>query len=400
MPARIDSYVAQTTGLLQFSGGGTQYVVQTTTGVLYLIYVDTGSDLIFKKSTDGGMTWSSGTAIFAGTIVALSVWYDRWSGIAAGKIHLAYTESGGSDVLYRSIDTESSDALATQTTIFNGTSSAAGGALSLTRTRGGNLLCRGCIDAGAEPFFIRSTDVGANWGSRNTTGLTAIATQDQYLMMPGFAADNQDALCIFWDASANAILRQVYDDSANTWSEASLASSMQDSLASGSFPHFAGAVDLTNSKIVLIAWNVVDFFNADLQCWTVDESAATAKTDVVTNSTDDQGLAAIGIDTDTGFWYAFYVGKSDGSETVGTAVNVYSKISKDSGSTWGSETLISNSARNVKWLCCTPRFVRPYAVAMHYDEASTIPEIRVSALVAAPHGIPGFLHSIEGGISA
>lgn len=400
MAKRADISVTQTAALLHFNGGGTNYLVQTPTGVLYCIYVDGASDVAYRKSTDNGVTWQEQVTVFTGTEVALSVWYDRWSGIAAGLIHLAYTESGGSDVLYRSIDTESSDTLSTETTIFNGASTATNGGLSITRARGGNLLCRGCIDAGTETFFSRSTDTGATWGSRNTTGTTTPASADQYYFCPSFSSDSQDALMLFWDASANAILAQAYDDSANSWTEGTLSSSMTDTAPATSFPHLALAVDLTNSKVLAIAWTAVDTANADLKffsiSWSGDTVTINTGTDVVTDSTDDQGLAALAIDNNRRHLYAFYTGKSDGSETVGTAVNVYYKVSTDAGSTWGAETLLTYKTYNIKWLTCTPLFILPFAVGFHNDAAGGIREIRVSAAI---RGAPSLgLHPIEFGV--
>lgn len=395
MPARIGSIVAQTTGLLQFSGGGTNYLVETTDGTLYLVYVDTGSDVAFRKSSDGGLSWGAPTVVFAGTVVALSVWFDRWSGIAAGLIHCAYTESGGSDTLYRTIDTASADALSTQTTIFAGTSSAAGGGLSITRSRGGNVYCKTTIDAGAEGGFYRLPNANVPNGAWDAarTNTEALATQDMFILVPGFAADNQDIMCIFWDVSANQISRYIYDDSANTWAETILSGTFTEQVAATSFPHFAAAVDLTNSQIVLLAWNAIDTANADLTCWTITESANTAKTDVVTNSTDDQGLCAITIDTVTGYWWAFYGGASGGAEDYLNAINLYCKVSKDSGTTWGPETKLTSVARDITWLVSNPRrlVIRPDVVAFHND--ITLDELMVNVSIQQPRSS----HQLIGG---
>src|SRR5688572_28466211 len=90
-----------------FNGAGTCPPVMTPSGVIYEIYVDSSNDVVFRKSTDGGATWSAATAIFAGTTTNLAVLYDRWSGIAADLIHVAYTESATDDTLYRTIDAAS-----------------------------------------------------------------------------------------------------------------------------------------------------------------------------------------------------------------------------------------------------------------------------------------------------
>lgn len=336
-------------------GGGTNYVVKTPGGVFYNVYIDNALTVGFRKSTDG-VSWSAHTNIFStGQATQISIWYDRWSGVDAGLIHCAYTDATSDDTFYRSIDTENSDTLGTQTIIFAGASTASGGALSIVRARGGNLYCKVTIDAGAEGGFFRSTDVGANWASR--TNAEALATTDQWILMPGWAADNQDIMCFFWDASADEISRYLHDDSGDAWAETSIAATMVDVTATTGFPHFSAAVDITNSRNLLVAWSAIDTANADLRCWHVTEDGITEVTNVVLNSTDDQGYCAIGIDTDTEDWYVYYGGKSDGAEGVSATLNVYYKKSTDDGATWGAETQITNSiTKSVLGIVNVPRF--------------------------------------------
>lgn len=384
MPRRADVLAAQSTGLVQFNGAGAQWLIQTPAGVLYLVYVDTGSDVAFKKSTNYGLTWSNPTVVFAGTTTAVAVWYDRWSDIAAGLIHIAYQESATDDTLYRTVNTESSDALSTQTVIFAGTSTATGGCLAITRARGGNVYCATMIDAGAEGGFFRLPNANVPsgaWDAARATVFEAI-TGDMVLLFPGFAADNQDIIAIFWDASANEISRKLYDDSANSWAETSIATSMADQVATTAFPHFDGFVDIANASITVAAWNGVDTANADLRCWIIDESNISEVSEVVLNGTDDQGLCAITLDTANNHWYCFYAGKSDGSETWGTSVNIYYKVSTDEGDNWGPETPLTNSARDTTWLIATPRWNTHFTVAFHNDIA--LDELMVSAPIAQP----------------
>ena len=357
MSHRADALLAQSNGTIQHSGAGTQYKIQTPSGVLYFIYADNLSDVSFRKSTDGGLTWSSPTKVFTGSVTALSAWYDRWSDIAAGLIHMAYTESGGDDTLYRTINTESSDALSTQTVIFAGGTTAGGGQLTIARARGGNVYCRTCIDAGAEGGFFRLPNANVPngaWDAARTIN-EALATTDQMILVPGWAADTNDMMAFFWDAGSDEISRQLYDDSANSWGETSIATSMVDQVATTAFPHFAAAVDIANSRNLLVAWSAVDTLNADLRCWYVTESAITEVTNVVLNSTDDQGLCGICIDLQTGYWIVVYGGQSDGSEQFLTSINIYYKVSKDSGTTWGAETLLTTQSGNFVWLTTVPR---------------------------------------------
>lgn len=367
-----------------FNGAGTIYSIRTVGGVNYQVFLNDQSDVVFRKSTNNGIGWSDQTSVFAGTCTALSVWYDRWSGISGGLIHIAWQESVTDDTLYRTINTESADALSTQTVIFAGATTAAGGHLSITRARGGNVYCKTCIDAGAEGGFFRLPNANVPsgaWDAARTIN-EALATQDQMILLPGFAADNQDLIGIFWDASANEVSRQIYDDSANSWAETSIATSMTDLVATTAFPNFAASVDLTNSRIVLVAWTVADTLNADLLCWTVTESAITATADVVTNSTDDQGLCAIAIDSDNADrWWVFYGGKTDGSETFQSNIGIYMKGTADAGSTWSPEVMASVETNNVRQLYTTPRCVDGRWGLVFYNDVNRDELVFIAPLV-------------------
>jgi hypothetical protein len=356
-----------------WSGAGTNYLVQANNGSLYCVYIDTASDVVFTKSSDG-ITWSNPTVVFAGTTTNLAIWYDRWSNVSGDLIHCAYTESATDDTLYRTINTASSDALSTQTSIFAGASTAAGGHLSITRAVGGNVYVKTVIDAGAEGGFYRLPNANVPdgaWDAARTVDET-IATLDQMILLPDLtAADTQDIMAIFWDASANEISRKLYDDSGNSWSETSIATSMTELSTATAFPNFAAAVDITNSQIVLIAWSTTDTANADLRCWTITNSAITEVTNVVLNSTDDQGLCALSIDTTTGYWYAFYCGASAGSETWNTSLNVYTKVSTDGGTTWGPETRLTPANRNIRFLMSTPRSSSIFISDVAYSHLGT-----------------------------
>lgn len=390
MPRYTETIFAQSTADAMFNSGGINNLIQANNGDLYLVYIDTGSDVAFKKSTDNGLTWSNSTIVFAGTAVALSVWFDRWSNIAAGLIHCAYTESATDDTLYRTINTESSDALSTQTVIFAGASTATTGHLSITRAVGGNVYCKTVIDAGAEGGFYRLPNANVPngaWDAARTVDET-IAANDAMILLPDYdAADTQDIMAVFWDTSASEISRKLYDDSANTWSETSIAASMTKVATTTSFPAFACAFDIANTRHYLVAWSARDTANADLRFWTIDSGAITEGTNVVLNSTDDQDLAAISYDAATGIITVFYAGASAGGETVQTALSVYCKQSTDGGTTWGPETKVTAGTRtyNIPWLVTSPRHTGknrtpPYA----FLNNATLEEIMVGYDMVEP----------------
>jgi hypothetical protein len=392
MPRRCSFAVADTVAA-NWSGAGTNYVVQANNGAFYMVYIDAASDVSYRKSTDGGQNWGPAVlAATAGTTTNLAVWYDRWTdttGTLGDRIHFVFTDSGNDDTFYRTLNT-ADDTLSTQTVIFAGASTAAGGHLSVTRAVGGNVYCKTVIDAGAEGGFYRlptaNVPSGA-WDAARTVDET-IATLDQMILLPDYdAADTQDIMAIFWDASANEISRKLYDDSANTWSETSIATSMTELGTGTAFANFAVAPDPTNTRHVLVAWSATDTLNADLRCWTVDASTITETTaNVVLDSTDDQGLCAVAINTATGYWHVFYGGASGGTETWNTSINVYMKVSQDSGATWGPETRMTTGtedASTLRHLYTCPRFTGQPVFAFVRDGAQT-DDLRFNADMTEP----------------
>jgi len=374
----------------------TNYLVQTPAGVLYKILPYSSSNVLaFVKSSDGGLTWTNPVTINAGQASHPAVWYDKWSGLAGGLIHLAYTNTTSADLHYRTIDTENSDTLSTETVVFAGASVASGGAISIARMRGGNVLCRGVIDNAAEGGVFKLADADVPNGAWSSVTINeALAANDHGIMLPGWAADTQDGMLLFWDVTANEISTQLYDDSGNSWSETSISTGMGALISAGNFNH-AAFVDLANSQNCMIAWTDDDILNADLKCWTVTESTITAKTDVVLNSVDDQGFCAFSIDAVTGYWYAFYGGKSDGSETFSTDLNFYMKISQDSGATWGAETRVTQAG--MTWI---PQnvFAAPLCYAggwrLSWMQNNTTTSDR--AMVTLPVGQPRASNSLGG----
>lgn len=344
---------------------GSNYTVVTPTGVIYSIVIGPGTDPGFYKSTDRGVTWGSFTALKACTGTNIAVWADWWSGITAtAYIHVVYTDSGTDDTFYRYIDTANSDTLGTERTVYAGSSTAAGGFLSITRARGGNLICATCIDAGAEYDTVRSTDLFVN-----KTSISEVwegATSDKAILFPNpDSADNQDVMAIFIDDSAVEASLKKYDDSGDSWSEASIVGTLGSTVW---YDIGSLAYDAANSQYVMLIWNGLDAANADLLCYTLKDAGATAKTDVVTNSTDDQGRAILCIIGSR--WTAIYKGLSDGSETYSTELNYYYKVSTDGGTNWGSETLFKNDYNGLIPLSPMMLFDRIYFASTYKYGAS------------------------------
>ena len=328
-------------------------VVRTSETTLYVIgeFRPAGSVFVgFKKSTNNGISWSNPVQVLSGTgVTAFACYYDRWTAGDAGTlIHIACIEAAGADdVQYRTLDI-SSDTLGTERTVFSGASTVTGSAmLSLCKARGGNLYIAFDLDGGTETGFYRSTDAGVTWGSRSNLNE---GSGDLYSLHPGNYADNQDIDAIFWDTSADEISLKTYDDSGDAWSEASISTGMADVTRTTAAPQFSAQVRHSDGHLILVAWNSRDVSTADLKVWDINGAGSiTAKTDVVTNADDCQcALLAITQGADT--LVVVYLGKSDGSEVVGTSVGVYGKTSTDGGATWGAEFTLTDVLSTYFWL--------------------------------------------------
>lgn len=363
------------------------YMVKTPAGVIYSIFPNqSDSNLYWTKSSDGGFTWTDAILIkvLGGVSSGYTVWYDKWTpGDTGTKIYISYFDQANDDVGIRVLDT-ADDSLSTEVVIFAGatTSSAANTCISIVKAIGGNLYVAFDMDAGTETGFYRSTDGGGTWAARTDVNES---TSDYYLLAPGFASDTQDIICIFWDRSANEISRKLYDDSGNSWSETSIATGMT-ALSSGvAGPNFSITVDDTNNKILLAAWTAADTANADLRFWSLDESSITERTNIVLNSVDDQGMVALSLATDTNILYAFYGGKSDGSETFASAINIYYKTSSDLGVTWESETRLTLITRGYEYLMSFPLFTGDFG-STYFSQTANVDALLFSVLIPTAGG--------------
>ena len=336
------------------------YIVATANGDLYKIFIlEQNTDIYWTKSTDNGLTWNEPTLIDAATVAQLAVWYDQWSTATGSLIYIVWGEAAL--IHFRTLDT-SDDSMGTDTTAFTGVSGAGTTlTLSITKAVGGNLMIAYDIDGGTEVGCVKSTDAGANWAAAATV---FEAVNDYVILLPDFQADTQDIMALFWDKTADAITLKRFDDDGDAWAEEAIFSTMVESGSSSYGQQWSAAVDRANSRVFVIAWSAQDTLNADLRFATITASAITEGTNVVLNSGANQAACGLALSTDRETLYAFYGGKSDGSENPGTSMNVYYKTSTDQGTTWGSETLLTQYARDWTHMYVTPTFTGTDFVVM------------------------------------
>lgn len=323
---------------------GPVWIDADTAYVFYL--ASTGTKVSYQKTTDGGLAWSSQVDVAStGATSRISVWYDRWTpGDSGAKIHIAYLDAISDDVHYRVLDTID-DSLGSEVVVFAGVSFIVGtwavGTIDIVKARGGNLYVGFWGDDVGEQGFYRSTDNGATWTSR--AQLADEEEPDGILLMPGDETDEDDVWCVYWDRSANELTLKVYDNSGDSWSETSIATSMVDS---NNHYQMSAAPRHRDNHVILVAWSELDAATADLKVWDIGGSAAiTAKTNVLTD-TDASAQVAILIDQQNDDVYVAYLKGG----TWESSVDVKYKKSTDGGSTWGAEQSYSETAADLRVL--------------------------------------------------
>ena len=345
------------TGLQTGAARGMRSVVFTSanTGDVVVLGHGGNNDFGYKKTTDGGATWSASTIISSATNtnVAWDVWFDKWTpGDTGTLIHTWYFDTTNDKLFYRTLDT-SSDTLGTERTTFTGASAVAGrGAfVSGTKTRSGNLYAAFDLDAGAEPGTVRSTDGGVNW---STISGAVEATIDQCLLFPATGTgDNDDYWAVYQDASADALTVKWWNNT-NGMSESSTIQTMVENTTDGTGQMgFSASVRHNDGHLIIVSCSERDTATADMQVFEVASvtagslSGITTLTDITTNI-DDIYNPAVFIDQSTNYIYVAYNGKRDGSETIGTTTKVYYTKSTDGGTTWSAgDTAYSEGAAAV-----------------------------------------------------
>jgi len=320
----------------------------------YVVYADqVGSDLVYRKTADGGATWGAKTLMKSGGIIAYDCWADwQTAGDAGTKIHIAYMDSVTDDIRYIYLDTNTDSVggddqieACAGTGAFYGFTGFPSFLISITKTRGGNLAVALRYRDDSPTFFYSfyTSPDATTWTSEASPWE---ADRDLILLVPGNEADNQDIWAVFWDVGANEISLKTYDDSGNSWSEQSIAGSMTDSL---NFLQMDGVIRLSDGHLILAAWNLYDNAAADLMTWDINGAASiTAKTNVITDEAETF-LASVFINQDNDDVYVAYV---SGTAAL-SLVKVFYKKSVDGGANWGGETAMQADAEDdERWISC------------------------------------------------
>ncbi len=347
----IEAAAGSTTEARARRGG----VFWTSPTVGYVIYLNTGLDLVYRKTGDGGATWGAAQVVVAAA--SCQAWtydcYADWQtdGDAGTKIHIVYMSQDLHQIRYVYLDT-SDDSVGGDDLIeacqgtgtFNTGSTVLWYQLQITKTRGGNFaVALRYYDNSTTAFYSFYTSPDADtWTSKVSPWE---ATFDYILLFSGNEADNQDVWAVFWDVSANEISLKTFDNSGNTWSAGtSISGSM---IEASSYIQMDGAFRLSDGHLIFVAWSQYDNAAADLMTWDINgEGSITAKTDVLTNSAESFLVSVLINQDNDDIRIAYARGTA-----VGSLTKVFHQLSQDGGANWDGETAMQADAEeDMRWI--------------------------------------------------
>lgn len=325
------------------------------TGVI--IFVNSSTDLTFRRTTDAGVTWSAQNVIEAGTVEHVAcVPSNQRSGGTAGTVHCAWLEST-TNLKYVPIDISAGTAGTIRTASSSLTVGTSGNLLrvSITETANGNLLIAGSTQANT--FAYRSTDSGANWTSV-TSPMESATEEDFLLLFPANTADGADATAIFQDRSENLLSVKMYDDSANTWTETAMSNTTGDPIVeSATYYNIDGTVRHSDGKLLICAHqndvaSLDDIYTWEITADSIASPTVTNKADVLTNTVESSQCAIIINQQNNDVYVGYLIGG-----TWAASVDARYKLSTDDMATWGSETAYSEAAADDLKLIQGPRSI-------------------------------------------
>lgn len=327
---------------LDLSGGCFgPYWANTLDGVI--VFRDPDADPTTSRTTDGGATWGAQVDLEASTVKQMAAFFDKEvPGDDGNLVHIVWLDDANNNFQYRTIDADTGT-LGTLRTIEGTVVGIVAGAdshrLGICKTVGGNLLA--FYETPSEINTYRSVDAGINWTSRADVNETA-GQVDWCLLYPAATADDNDACALFWDVSANEISVKMYDDSADTWTETSILSSM---VADVQNIAMDAAIRQSDGMLFGGAHSDEDTTGDDLLTFTVSPNS-------IASPTIDTGTAAVFTNQAESSQVAMFINQQNNDVYVAylkggtwnaTVDCVYHK-STDAMTSWGTEQAYSEAS--------------------------------------------------------
>lgn len=324
-------------------GSPTTVFISTTTG--YAFYRDLGGGIAYRKTTDGGATWSAAVAVTAQTdTFQVAVWYDRWTpGDSTGNlIHIVYIETSDDDIFYRALDTSNDTFTAAEVNItggfgYVGTLAAGTNHVALTKGTDGALYAN--VADASDNMMVRCTTTCTNAANWAVSEPASWAVGNDYMLLVPMLSGR--IMFIWWDISATTNDLEYSVWNGTSWSAfAAITTALDNTTYDASF---GAAVDPSTGDVYLAYANQASTLGTNdyVMVKRYNGTSWVNLTDVVTNSVcagvSNCGITGVKIsrDNSTGYLYVLYTARSDPA-TAATA-NLYWKYSTDNGSTWSSE---------------------------------------------------------------
>jgi hypothetical protein len=215
---------AATNGSSHTQSGGQIVFVSDQVG--YKFFRDAPGYCVYRKTTDGGSTWSATTTVDSqADCIQIQVWYDKWTpGSASSSIHIVTLDTGNDDVWYNRLDTNGDTLLLGSSPVSTFTGSAQGGTsivegenfTSITRATNGTIYVVSNDGTNVRDSAVlectTSCNLASNW--TETTPLPLDDASDQNILVP---LTSGNIMIIQRDFSADDIRSRVWNDGSSSW---------------------------------------------------------------------------------------------------------------------------------------------------------------------------------------
>ena len=308
-----------------------------------VIVGDVSGGVSYWRTTDGGANWSSATHVGGATSNdnrGMTSWFDKQTpGDTGDVVHIAWADANDGAIYYQDLNVVTNTLGTLRTIASSLTLSGTSGRnkVSITKTVDGNLLVSLNVLSGGVIELYRSTDGGANWTNRSDV-YESTGTSDFCMLYPANTTDDSDAAAIYFDDSEQDISIKMYDNSADSWTETSIDTSITQSFV---FQFMHAAVRTSDGHILLVYHNDIDSSTDDLETVDINPNSIasptiTTKTNIFTNQSES-ALVSVIVDPTTDDVYVAY-GKGG---TWTAAIDIVFHKSTDGMATWGSEQAYS-----------------------------------------------------------
>ena len=324
----------------------------------YKFFRDAPGYCVYRKTLNGGVSWSATTSVDAQTdCIEIQVWYDKWTpGLptASSSIHIVTLDTGNDDLWYNRLNTTDDSLLLASTSVVSMLTGSGQGGTSITEGENHTSITRGSDGtlyavsndgtANKDSFIVECTvacQTNTNW---TETGINPLSTasSDKNILMP---LTSGNILLINNDIANEDMRSKVWNNAGSAWSAGWTTFDANASDNTSYDQGLSAVVSSTTPGTVYVAYLAhVATLGSDDQVRTAIYSGTTwaTSTDVLTSTTRGLTGVAIGIDTANDDVYVGYTGQT----TAGTANtgNVYWKSATSSMKNWSTEVGPINSS--------------------------------------------------------